>query len=71
MESDVSYFRRRASEERSAAMQARHAQARHAHLELAERYEDLVRAITGAEQHLGIGSADDPLPRAADRIFET
>jgi hypothetical protein len=61
MDSDVSYFRLRASEERSAAKQTRLAKARQAHLELAERYEDLVRAITGSEQHLGIGSPDDPL----------
>lgn len=70
MESDVSYFRRRASEERSAAMQARHTEAREAHLQLAERYEELVRAITGAEQRLGIGTADDPLRRAVSRISD-
>jgi hypothetical protein len=67
MESDVSYFRRRASDERSAAMQARLVQARQAHLELAERYEDLVRAITGTDQQLGIGTADDPLRRGVDQ----
>ena len=68
MESDASYFRRRASEERSAAMQARQTVAREAHLELAERYEDLVRAITGTEQRFGIETADDPLRRAVNRI---
>lgn len=70
MESDTSYFRGRALEERSAAMQARHTEARQAHLELAERYEDLVRAITGAEKSLSIGAADDPL-RAVDRVSDT
>lgn len=42
-------------------MQARHSEARQAHLELADRYEDLVRAMTAAEQHLGIATAGDPL----------
>lgn len=50
MESDLAYFRRRASEERTAALEARHAQAREAHAQLAERYEDLVRAIAAGEQ---------------------
>ena len=54
MESDTSYFRRRASEERSFALQAQHGIAREAHLQLAERYEELVRAITAQERHLGI-----------------
>lgn len=52
MESDVSYFRRRASEERTAALQALHPAARQRHLEMAERYEDLVRAIAAREEHL-------------------
>lgn len=50
MESDLAYFRRRASDERSAALQARDAAAREAHVQLAERYEDLVRAIAEREQ---------------------
>lgn len=50
MESDLAYFRRRASEERTAALEARHADARLAHLQIAERYEDLVRAIAAREQ---------------------
>ena len=60
IESDISYFRRRASDERSAAMQARHSEAREAHLKFAERYEDLVRAMAAAEQRLAIGTTDDP-----------
>lgn len=52
MESDVIYFGRRASEERTAALHAPHPQARQSHLELAERYEDLVRAIAESEQQL-------------------
>ena len=70
VESDISYFRRRASEERSAALQARPTEARLAHLELADRYEDLVRAIAGAERNLGIGTADDPLKQAVRRISD-
>jgi hypothetical protein len=54
LEGDLIYFGRRASEERTAAMQARHAEARKAHLDMAERYEDLVRAIIEREQRLGI-----------------
>ena len=52
MESDLAYFRRRVSEERTAALQARHADARLAHVQMAERYEDLVRAIAAREQGL-------------------
>lgn len=61
MESDIVYFRRRASDERSAALQARNAEARLRHAEMANRYEDLVRAIVGSHQHFGIGDADDSL----------
>jgi hypothetical protein len=50
MESDLAYLRRRASDERSAVLQARDSAARQAHLEMAERYEDLVRAIAVGEQ---------------------
>lgn len=56
MESDVSYFRRRASEERAAALQAQHAQVRQNHREMAERYDDLVRGITAREEYLGLQS---------------
>lgn len=53
METDIAYFRRRASEERTAALQARDPAARDAHRELAKRYEDLVHAMTAHEQRLG------------------
>jgi len=53
-ESHVAYFRLRASEERTAALQARDPSARDAHRERAERYEDLVHAITAHEQYLGL-----------------
>jgi hypothetical protein len=58
MESDVSYFRRRASEERAAALEARHPDARQAHLDMAERYEDLVRGIVGRDQFLGLATTE-------------
>ena len=49
MEGDGIYFGRRAGEERSAAMKARHPQARKAHLEMADRYADLATAIASRE----------------------
>lgn len=55
MESDVAYFRRRASDERTAALAAREKAAREAHTALAERYEDLVRAICERESLLQLG----------------
>jgi hypothetical protein len=45
MEGDATYFRRRARDERLAAMKALHPVARAAHLEMAERYDDLAAAI--------------------------
>ena len=50
MESDLSYFRRRASEERTAAINTRDCRARHVHTQMAERYEDLVHAIAAKLQ---------------------
>ena len=40
MSRDMEYFRRRAAEERIAAMQAAHPKVREAHLEMARMYED-------------------------------
>lgn len=51
IESDAIYFRQRASEERTAALHARHSAARQRHLEKAERYEDRVRAIALRDLH--------------------
>jgi hypothetical protein len=45
MESDATYFRRRALEERLAAVKADNPNARRAHRELAARYDDLARGI--------------------------
>ena len=59
VENDVSYFRRRASQERAAALLARSPDARRKHLELAERYDDFIDAITICEQMLGVDAPDD------------
>ena len=45
MESDATYFRRRALEEHLAAAKADDPNARRAHRELAARYDDLARGI--------------------------
>jgi hypothetical protein len=49
VESDAVHFLNRASEERTAALHARHPGARQKHLSMAERYEDRVRAIASRE----------------------
>ena len=53
-ESDSSYFRRLASEERTAALHAQHPKAREEHLAKADRYEDHVRAISAHDLHLKV-----------------
>lgn len=50
MEADLVYFNRRVAEEKAAAEQAEHPNARQAHLDLAERYADLANALAGASQ---------------------
>jgi hypothetical protein len=50
MESDTSYFARRAAQERQAALKARHPGARQAHLDIAARYDDLIAALVAHEQ---------------------
>ena len=49
MEGDAVYFRRRAQEERLAANRADHDTARRLHLQMAERYDELARAIGPGE----------------------
>ena len=58
MEGDSSYFTRRASEERAAALNAASGAARVAHEQMAERYEDLVRAIARHDHRTGVDLAD-------------
>ena len=64
MESDVIYFGRRAGEERRAAMQASHPSVRQAHLDMAQRYDDLVTAIKDRERLLGLEPADPVLTQS-------
>lgn len=45
MHDDAVYFGRRASEERIAAASARHPGAREAHLQMAQRYDDLASEL--------------------------
>ena len=53
MEGDAAYFSRRAREERLAASNAVSPSAREAHLEMAERYDQLAAAI---EEPVPVGS---------------
>ena len=53
MEADFTYFRRRAQEEREAAIKAPHPAARHAHIEMAERYDEFANAIAAHHEMLG------------------
>jgi hypothetical protein len=48
MESDRSYFSRRATQERAAALRARSTKARNAHLELAAHYDSLKLGVESA-----------------------
>ena len=52
MDKDTSYFRRRAGEERIAAMKAANASARQAHLEMADRYDERAKAIISHQSPL-------------------
>ena len=50
MERDTEYYRRRASEERIAAMKAAHAKVREAHVEMARLYDEKLAAILSSDQ---------------------
>ena len=56
MESDATYLARRGKDERVAAMAAAHPAARQAHLAMANRYDELARAIDQRERYLGLSS---------------
>jgi hypothetical protein len=49
MNSDLAYHRRRASEERTAALHARDPQARQVHFELAEQHDERARSMSTGE----------------------
>lgn len=67
MESDQVYFTRRASEERTAALQSRNTGARRSHIQMAERYEELVRALVAEQRRLDIGPFTVPQPTTEDQ----
>jgi hypothetical protein len=50
--SDLSYYRQRASEERTAALNSRNPRVRRAHTEMAERYEERVRGMASHHEQL-------------------
>ena len=52
MEADFTYFSHRAQQERVAGMKARHPTARQAHLEMADRYDELANAIAAHDRHV-------------------
>lgn len=52
LEDDASYFRRRAAQERTVAFDAYDPRVRQVHLDMAERYDDLARAVLMFERHL-------------------
>jgi len=52
MTSDLSYYRTRASEERTAALNTRDPRVRRVHAELAEAYEERVRAMAAHHETL-------------------
>jgi hypothetical protein len=56
MAGDVEYFGRRAIEEQAAADNASDLRAREAHLQMAERYNELAQAIAAQETLLGTHS---------------
>ena len=58
MEGDAVYFSRRASEERAAASHAVHEAARLAHLEMADRYEELAASLAPRQPQLVQDSLD-------------
>ena len=49
---DIEYFRRRASEERVAAMKAAHPKVREAHVELARLYDEKLAVIAAGQQEV-------------------
>jgi hypothetical protein len=54
MEADVTYFNRRAAEERAAAMASADLRVRQVHLDMAERYQDLANGIAARNHFLAL-----------------
>jgi hypothetical protein len=49
---DLSYYRRRASEERTAALNSRDPRVRRVHISMAEAYEERVRSMTAHHERI-------------------
>lgn len=56
MEPDVEYFSRRAEEERFASTRAVQPAVRQAHIEMAQGFEELAKAIRANNIHLGLST---------------
>jgi hypothetical protein len=69
LESDATYFGRRANEELFAASKAEHPNARLAHLELAARYDDLARGLR-AHEHLLFANTTNELSPVPETLRE-
>ena len=69
MEGDAGYFARRANEERDASSKAAHPNARQAHLEMAQRYEDLAGAIQLAQRSYDRGRCASRLTSTSSSAF--
>ena len=52
MANDYSYFWKRASDERTAAIHARDPRVRKVHLDMAERYEERIREMTAHHERI-------------------
>ena len=70
MEGNLSYYRKRASEERTAALQSRHPKARRAHLEMAQQYDERVRFLAAGEDHPAIRLVRAELGAALGQLAE-
>jgi hypothetical protein len=66
MECDTLYFRRRARQERQAAIRASHPGARDAHLQMADRFDELSEAIEASVQQWTTDSFDAAAPRSVN-----
>jgi hypothetical protein len=65
MERDLTYFTRRASQERTAALLACDPRARQAHLSMASRYDDLVGSVRSNKREMDLLLIEDRLSSPA------
>ena len=62
MQDDAAYYRTRAQQEIDAAMAAEPTSARKAHLELAQRYEELANALEQCQGSKGVSPSPETAP---------